>query len=66
MTRKLYRKMQRDAQPPSKKPLMGLNRWECSEHGFIVDALKGKDVVAWCPCGRLGKITARGPERSES
>ena len=26
--------------------------WECSEHGSIVDAPKGKDVVAWCPCGR--------------
>ena len=65
MARK-FKRIVRDAKPPSKTPNLGLNRWECSEHGFIVDALQGREVVAWCPCGRLGKITAFGPERRDS
>jgi len=61
-----YRKIKRDETPPTRKPLAGLDRYRCEHHGFIVDALQGSDVKVWCPCGRVGKKTASGPERKES
>ena len=50
---------------PSRLPLMGLDRWECKVHGFVVDAVKGTST-AICPCGRQAKVTEQGPEREQS
>lgn len=65
MARRKYRHIKRDVKPPTKKPLAGLTRYECPNHGFIADAVTGEDTVAWCPCGRIGKATAQGPERKQ-
>jgi hypothetical protein len=64
MTRSKFRTMKRDEKPPTRKPLAGLNRWECTHHGFIVDAIKGT-VWALCPCGRSGKLTIEGAALTE-
>jgi len=49
---------------PSKHPLMGLDRWECKSHGFVVDAIKGT-TLAFCPCGRRAMVSERGSEHKE-
>lgn len=66
MARSKYKKIDRDATPPSRRPKAGMARWTCQEHGFIADVHDFPDVVAWCPCGRLGKIIFRTPRKEES
>jgi hypothetical protein len=42
--------------PPRRVPLEDHQRFECKQHGWVVDALRGSTV--WCRCGKKAKAAA--------